>query len=198
LSPEDFRESPKKISAVRGPLTRKRIIKTGIECPEIYGDPALLYPKIYKPNITKKYKLGIIPHYIEKENNFLKNFKKIPEIKLIDIEGPINSVVDDICSCKYIASSSLHGIILADAYCVSSVWIKFSDNVWGEGFKFRDYFLSVRRSETEPLVISEETMVDDIYNSFYNYKVDIDLNELLDVCPFYNCKILGSGKIPQE
>ena len=182
--------TPKKICAVRGPLTRKNILKTGIECPEIYGDPALLYPKLYKPNITKKYKLGIIPHYMDKENTLLKKFK-IPEIKFIDIEGPINSVVDEICSCRYIASSSLHGIIAADAYCVPSTWIKFSENVMGEGFKFRDYFGSVIRSETEPLVISEETMVDDIYDTFYNYKIDIDLNELLDACPFNNCKILN-------
>jgi pyruvyltransferase len=179
---------PKKICAVRGPLTRNNIIKTGIKCPEIYGDPALLYSKLYKPNIAKKYKLGIIPHYTDKENNLLKNFKKVPEIKLIDIAGPINSVVDEICSCKYIASSSLHGIIVADSYNVPSLWIKFSDNVWGEGFKFRDYFGSVRRLEPEPLVITEGIMVDDIYNTFYNYKIDIDLNELLEVCPFYNCE----------
>ena len=181
--------TPKKICAVRGPLTRENILKTGLQCPEVYGDPALLYPRIYKPTIPKKYKLGIIPHYRDKGNNLLKNFKNVPEITIIDIEGPINSVVDKIVSCTYIASSSLHGIIAADAYGVPSVWIKLSDNVIGEGFKFRDYFGSVGRSETEPLVVGPETMADDVYDTFYNYKIDIDLNELLDVCPFNNVKI---------
>lgn len=180
-----FHRTPRQICAVRGPLTRENIQKSGFFCPEIYGDPALLYPRVYKPHINKKYKLGIIPHYHEKENNFIKIFENDPEIKLIDMEGPINGVVDQICGCKYIASSALHGIIAADAYGVPSVWIKLSDKVVGEGFKFRDYFGSVGRSETEPLIISEKITVDSIYDSFYNYKIDIDLHQLLDVCPFY-------------
>lgn len=181
-----FHRAPRQICAVRGPLTRENIQKSGLKCPEIYGDPALLYPRIYSPSINKKYKLGVIPHHKEKDNNFIRIFENVPDIKIIDIEGPINGVVDQICSCRYIASSSLHGIIAADAYGVPSVWIKLSDKVTGEGFKFRDYFRSVGRSDTEPLIISEKITVDSIYDSFYNYKIDIDLNQLLDVCPFYN------------
>ena len=105
--------------------------------------------------------------------------------KIIDIESPINLVVDQICSCKYIASSSLHGIIAADAYNVPSLYIKFSDKVKGKGFKFRDYFGSVGGSDTEPQLYLKKLMVDDIYRSISNYKIDIDLNELLDVCPFF-------------
>lgn len=176
---------PRKVCAVRGPLTRENLKKTGISCPEIYGDPALLYPRIYKPNINKKYKLGIIPHFIDKDNTLLKNFTNVPEVRIIDIEDPINTVVDNINSCKYIASSSLHGIIAADAYGIPSVYIKFSEKVIGDGFKFRDYFGSVNRTETEPLKVDEKTTVDSMYEQFYNYKIDIDLQELLDACPFY-------------
>jgi pyruvyltransferase len=178
--------TPKQICAVRGPLTRDNILKSGIKCPEIYGDPALLYSRIYKPAINKQYKLGIIPHYIEKGNYLLKEFKNNSEILIIDIEGPINTVIDQIYSCKSIASSSLHGIIAADTYGIPSLYIKLSDRVVGNGFKFRDYFGSVGRTDTDPLIISKNTTVDDIYGSFFNSKIDIDLNELLDVCPFYN------------
>ena len=106
-----LRGIPKQICAVRGPLTRENILKSGIKCPEIYGDPALLYPQLYKPDMKKQYKLGIIPHYIDKENNFLIKFKNNPEIIVIDIEGPINTVVDQICSCKYIASTLYTAIL---------------------------------------------------------------------------------------
>jgi len=181
---------PKQICAIRGPLSRENILKTGISCPEIYGDPALLYSKIYRPDISKKYKLGIIPHFVDKKNILLKKFEKNPEIKLIDIEGPINSVVDQVCSCKYIASSSLHGIIVADAYDIPALYIKLSENIIGEGFKFKDYFGSVGQSETKPLVISKNTTEDDIYDGISKYKIDINLNELLDACPFNNRNIL--------
>jgi pyruvyltransferase len=176
---------PRQICAVRGPLTRDNILKTGIPCPEIYGDPALLYPGIYQPDITKKWKLGIIPHYVDKENTHLKKFKNFPDIKVIDIEAPINTVVDQICSCTSVASSSLHGIIIADAYGVPSVYLKISDRVLGNGFKFRDYFASVGRSETEPLNVSEHTTIYDILDRVSRNRIEIDLNALLDACPFY-------------
>jgi pyruvyltransferase len=148
---------------------------------------------IYQPNINKKVKLGIIPHLLDKESNLIKNFFIDPEIKVIDIEGPIDTIVDQICSCKYIASSSLHGIIAADAYSVPSVYIKFSEKVVGDGFKFRDYFGSVGRSDTEPLIMTEKTTVDDIYHRVSNYRIDIDVNDLLDACPFYNSNVVKSS-----
>lgn len=177
---------PRKICAVRGPLTRDNLLKSGVECPEVYGDPALLYPMFYKPDIQKRYRLGIIAHHFDKESRILQNFSDDPEIRIIDIEGPITGVVDQICSCHSVASSSLHGIIAADAYNIPSQYIKLSESVGGKGFKFRDYFASVGRTETEPLTVTEKTTVDDILGGFSHYRADLDLNELLEACPFYH------------
>jgi pyruvyltransferase len=176
--------APAKICAVRGPLSRDILIRQKMDCPEIFGDPALLYPRFYKPEKEKKYRLGIIPHYVDKRSTAVKNLAGNPEVKIIDIERPINDVVDQVCSCKYIASSSLHGIIVADAYRIPSVWIKISDKIVGGGFKFQDYFASVGRRDEKPLTITGKSTIDDIYGSFGNYKIDIDLDALLEACPF--------------
>lgn len=113
-----FKIPLKKVHAVRGPLTRNLILSQGIECPEIYGDPGLLVSKIYKPNFKKKYKLGLIPHYVDKENkyvNYLKN--KYPnEVLVIDIQSSFKNVIDNINKCEMIASSSLHGVITAQMH----------------------------------------------------------------------------------
>lgn len=174
---------PKKILAVRGPLTRKKVIDQGIECPEVFGDPCLLLPKYYYPHVKKKHELGLIPHYVDKTNTFINNLIN-DDVLVIDIKSGVENVVKQILSCERIASSALHGIIAADAYNIPSVWIKFSNKVIGEGFKFRDYFLSVNREDLFPLEIDANTTFDDIEEKFKEYEILIDLDKLLDVCPF--------------
>lgn len=177
-------ESPKKIYAVRGPKTREKLLNLGIDCPEIYGDPALLLPKIYNPKIEKKYELGVIPHYVDKNNRTLEMFNN-PNIKIIDIQviDP-RTFIDELLSCKKIASSSLHGLITADAYQIPSIWIEFSDKVVGNGFKFYDYFLSVGRENENPLIINQDTNIETIMSHFKKYEISIDLDKLINACPF--------------
>lgn len=54
----------------------------------------------------------------------------------------IEFVVDEIISCEYILSTSLHGVIVAQAYDIPTLWIKHND-INTDGIKFYDYFDSV-------------------------------------------------------
>jgi pyruvyltransferase len=181
---ERLRKKPKSIASVRGPLTREILLNQDIECPEVYGDPALLFPLFYKPEKEKRFKLGIVPHYVDKNNNIIDQFEDDSDVLIIDIEAPIQAVVDQICTCENIASSSLHGVIASDAYGVPSIWIEISNEVFGDGFKFKDYFQSVGREDMKPFKVSEDVSLDDLLDTFYNYRIDIDLKTLLDSCPF--------------
>ena len=146
----------KKVHAVRGQLTRNLLISKGIDCPEIYGDPALLMPLFYYPVLEKKYKLSIIPHHVDK-GLISQLKKKYPKAHFIDIQQDVYNFIDEVVQSEYIVSSALHGVIMADAYSVPNEWKEFSNNVLGHGFKFRDYQSS---------------------------KDLVDLNKLLNVCPF--------------
>jgi pyruvyltransferase len=181
---------PKKVCAVRGPLTRNLLIKQGIECPEIYGDPALLLPRYYNPDIKKKYKLGIIPHYVDKNSNWIKSIQN-DDIKIIDICSDTYSFVDSLKECEKVVSSSLHGIIAADSYGIPNMWIKMSDKVGGHGFKFDDYFLSVNR-KTKCVNIFDETDLNFVINEIPDYEMDINLDLLYDSCPFTPSKLKQS------
>jgi pyruvyltransferase len=181
---ESVRSKPRKVCAVRGPLSRQKLLDQGINCPDICGDPSLLYPRFYQPVVAKKFRLGIVPHMADAEHLWLKKVSQTDGIKIIDITSGVNEVVDAILSCESIASSSLHGIIAADAYGIPSTWIKLSDNVSGDGFKFRDYFASVERPDQTPFIIRQNTSVKQVMDQFSDYKIKIDLEQLMMACPF--------------
>jgi len=177
------------VKAVRGPLSRKKLLNQGIDCPEVYGDPALLYPRFYNPSIKKKYKYGIIPHYADWDNEIIEKFKNREDegIKVINILNEnVNEFVDEVLECEVILSSSLHGIICGDAYGIPSYWIEVSDNVLGNGFKFRDYFASVKRTDTKPYINKSDLIYDLSELKLPKYEISIDLDKLLNACPFKN------------
>jgi pyruvyltransferase len=135
--------APKKVVSVRGPLTMETFKKLGINCPAVFGDPALLFRDIYNPQIEKTHEIGIIPHYVDQHNEDVVRLCRDHGVRMVDIQAGIEEVVKQVKSCRFIASSSLHGLILADMYSVPSVWIKISDKIHGDDFKFHDYFASV-------------------------------------------------------
>ena len=89
-------------------------------------------------------------------------------------------MIDEICSCNYIISSSLHGLILADAYGIPNLWISVSDKVKGVDCKFADYFSGVGREFVSPMNfvadidVSESGYIPPTYNSL----------KLVEACPF--------------
>lgn len=173
------------ILAVRGPKTRQMLLENNQKCPETYGDPALLLPKYFNPSVSKKHKFGIIPHYIDKSNKLLNKFQN-SDIKTIDIQNDIEKVILDILACEVIFSSSLHGIIAADAYGIPAYWIKFHNKL-GD-FKFEDYLLSVGRSP-KPILICDKTTLDDMIELTKDYEININLDKLYESCPFKPEKI---------
>jgi len=179
---------PYEIHAVRGPLTRALLLERGIPCPEIYGDPALLLPYFFQPIIKKQFKIGIIPHYVDQEHPWLKQFSQDSNVLIIDVRQPVERVIRDMLSCECIASSSLHGIIVADAYELPTCWLEFSDKVLGKGFKFKDYFLSLEIEPSKPLQIENNTQLSDVLKRMRQYSAKGPCQPLLKACPFYSAQ----------
>ncbi|KFZ31364.1 hypothetical protein IDSA_01155 [Pseudidiomarina salinarum] len=133
------------VRAVRGPLTREFLIKKGIECPEIYGDPALLLPQLldefrHKP-YSKKYDLTIIPNL-----NDLSLFEKYSD-NLVDPCGEFFSIIARIAQSKFVVGSSLHAIVVAESFGIPARLIQgFSESP----FKYEDYYLGTGRSSYKP------------------------------------------------
>lgn len=178
-----IKEAPGTICAVRGPLTRQMLLAQEVECPEVYGDPALLYPLFYRPQVEKAFDLGVIMHV---RDRMVASLPAIPpglKVREIDINGGIDDVIDQICRCRHIASSSLHGLIAAHAYRVPAVWLSFGDRLKGDGLKFRDYFLSIGLTIDSPVLVDAATDCRSLIAQCRLPAQGVDLVALLAACP---------------
>lgn len=207
ISKTERLRKPKEVLAVRGPLTQEHL-KTKypdlqLPNPPVYGDPALLLPRFYqskyKSQNPKKYQIGIVPHTVDYQRVrlMLKQLSKDKRryIKLINLDIPyeidkIHEIIDEICQCDHILSSSLHGIVIAHAYQVSATWLKFSNKLHGDDTKFHDYFQSLS-DFPEAKKISAPLIKSLPYKDIIKYKSQtpqpkfpIDTEALWNSCPF--------------
>lgn len=171
--------------AVRGPLTRNKIVVNGVECPRVYGDPALLVPDHYSPAIEPVHEVGVVLRWSEKKWNEKFEIEGVKKIFLgsHDIEGTLDAML----SCKRIVSSSLHGLILADAYGIPNAWLG-TESPMGKEFKYWDYLISVnkiRQPRDFDLLapgVDLARILDEL--DFDGRPIDIDLELLRAACPF--------------
>ncbi|MCD7791348.1 MAG: polysaccharide pyruvyl transferase family protein [Bacteroides thetaiotaomicron] len=129
------------IRLVRGPLTADELNKEGFSVPAVYGDPAVLMPLIYPQKTSKDMKNKKIGVILKQDSND----EILPDnTMLIDMfTNDVFSVVEQICSCSYIISASLHGIIIAESYGVPAILL--DDFMGYNDFKYRDWYLSTGR-----------------------------------------------------
>jgi pyruvyltransferase len=132
-----------KILSVRGRLTAEEL---GLSKSVSLGDPALLANELV-PLPEKKYDLGLIPHWTDRELAINPAYTKyLPQI--IQVSDDPLAVIAEIGACKKIVSSSLHGIILADAFGIPrrielAPRMLSHPAVEGGLFKWRDYHSSI-------------------------------------------------------
>jgi hypothetical protein len=118
---------------VRGPLTRDKV-KADVPI----GDPGLLLPLFYDVPVEKEVGVGVVAHYRHTREANAMGFHVINPL----CKNP-RKVIDDIRACQYICSSSLHGLIAAEAYGIPWKWVTFSGKLSGDGSKFQDFFQSI-------------------------------------------------------
>jgi len=133
------------VRAVRGPLTRAFLSERGIAVPEIYGDPALLLP-ILAPNRFKPTHTGGAA-FVPNLNDLLQvDFKAAP--KDVTIVSPLvgwNQCVKSILGHDLVLASSLHGLIIAEAYGIPARYVRLTETE--NLFKYRDYCAGTGRPD---------------------------------------------------
>jgi hypothetical protein len=132
-----------KFCSVRGKQTLARIYN--IDTADVsLGDAGLLasylLPWFTRILPSKRYKLGILPHYADADSSFIKRFIGNHDTLIIDAKWPCKKVIKSIYKCDAILSSSLHGLIVSDSLNVPNQHIILSSRLKGGSYKFYDYY----------------------------------------------------------
>jgi pyruvyltransferase len=140
----DYNFNDLDIRALRGPLTKVFLEEEfNIQCPEIYGDPALLFPYLF-PEFQKKeepkYDYIFIPHLYE-----IGLFSNCSSDCIVYPTQPWHEVIEKILDSKFVISSSLHGIIIAEAFGIPARYLRLSEKE--PLFKYQDYYFATGRDE---------------------------------------------------
>lgn len=144
---EKIKKYQPKILTVRGYETASCLQEAGLTISNMdaLGDPGVLMPLFYKPKKEKGVDVvALCPHYMHK-SDFIRTFSEAEDVKIVDVQRDLEHVVDEIASSNVCISTSLHGIIMSQAYGVPWVWLEVVDNnLDGDEFKFNDFFTTLR------------------------------------------------------
>lgn len=155
-----------KILAVRGPLTARVLPGT-----YALGDPGILADELVGIQ-TKHYDLGILPHFTDRElvPKFTALIKAPHVVKVINPGDAPLDVVRQIGQCRRLVTSSLHGMIVADAFGVPRRVEMAKQNLRDGGdFKFRDYSAAIQtKFEIGKMVEASRFRVEDVKFQIYD------------------------------
>jgi len=149
-----------RVVSLRGPRTGAIVTASGGVDPGVYGDPAILLPKLFKPEgIIKTGRVGLVRHFTHLPLD-LTLPEHVEEVSIFasspdDIEGFITKLHEF----DYVISSAMHGFIACQAYGIPCALVTFEggeNNVHGDGLKYADYFEGVGMHPVAPVLLPRD------------------------------------------
>ncbi len=129
------------VRAVRGPLTREFLMRRGIAVPEVYGDPALLLPTVF----PGRFRAVRRRHHVVVPN--LHDLEALQRQGVVDLVSPLeswNRCIARILEAELVVASSLHGIVIAEAFGIPARYVRLTDTE--KPFKYDDYMMGTGRA----------------------------------------------------
>lgn len=132
------------VRCVRGPRTARVLRSLWIRCPAVYGDPALLLPRFYTPREQPARAYNLIGNHVNRA-------WALEQENAVDIlTDDWRTTTDQICAARRNVSSSLHGIIVSEAYGIPAVLLRPEEENARPNtdlFKFDDYYHGTGRAQ---------------------------------------------------
>ena len=147
------------VRAVRGPLSVEYLQASGVSTERITHtfDPGVLFPHLYAAELAKSPARGgdrIIPHYHD-DLEMRRRHSSLAE-SFISVDCTPIAMMRAIKGADRVFSSSLHGVIFAEAMGIPAYWLA---PVGGENeLKYYDYYYGTGRSDVKRFESLAEAM----------------------------------------
>lgn len=147
------------VAAVRGPHSIAYLERSGIDTSHITElfDPGVLMPYLFKDKIAEFEPRGgdrIIPHY--RDDSLMRRTHYAHLDKFVSVDRYPLNMIKQIYGADRVFSSSLHGIVFAEALGIPAYWLA---PVGRENdLKYHDYYLGTGRSDIKRFTSLEAAM----------------------------------------
>lgn len=139
------------VKATRGPISYEFLRRRGYDVSQVKAmfDPACLLPHVFAPEIAAlRAHVGnpptdfiLIPHF--RDDAVMRLLYPAHVAQIVSVDTPFFEMVARMLRANLVISSSLHGLIVAEALGIPAVWHR---PLMGEDeLKFNDYYLATDR-----------------------------------------------------
>jgi len=173
------------ITALRGPFSAGVVRAAGIDVGDIpLGDPGFLAPELLgiRRKVESEYELGIVPHYVDRDSPSLERLAAAGAHVLNVHDDPV-TFLQQMATCAAIASTSLHGLIFAEALGIPNLWLKVSNEIAGDDFKFADWFATTAQPQRAPYMLDDSHTLGQVAGNAELHDSKIDLAALRSAFP---------------
>ncbi|RVU03275.1 hypothetical protein EOE18_16820 [Novosphingobium umbonatum] len=151
------------IHALRGPHSLMALRKSGTTLGDVpLGDPAILAPRLLGMSASSdpRHAVGVVAHYVDRQKPAIRCILAQDGVADLNVHDDPLSLIRTMAECKVVVSSSLHGLILAEALGLPSLWIKAGQDIIGDDFKFSDWFATTSNPQIVPYNLSERERIE--------------------------------------
>lgn len=153
-------DSDARVVSLRGPRTGFIVESSGGSDPGMYGDPAILLPKLFIPEgVAKTGKVGLIRHFTHLPLE-LSLPSQVEEVSIFaSSPSEIEAFIRKLHEFDYVVSSAMHGFIVCQAYGIPCALVTFEGgegSVHGDGLKYGDYFEGIGQPASAPAVLPRD------------------------------------------
>ncbi|MDQ7991062.1 MAG: polysaccharide pyruvyl transferase family protein [Propionicimonas sp.] len=135
------------VRAVRGPLTARALAAHGVVVPEVFGDPALLLPRLHPELLDwasrKQHAAVVVPNLNDLPGTSAEAHAL--GLPVIDPTAPLDHVLHAVAQSEFVVGNSLHAIVVADALGIPA---RLVTSTVEHPFKYRDYLAGTGRPGT--------------------------------------------------